>query len=139
MLCSFVGSEPPIELLRLCSYLNITRTPPDDQDRRCHQYLEGRPTEIIAQGWLHTTDLTIDYLPLGALKPYARNARTHSRKQVRQIADSIRTFGFTSPLLIDASNMILAGHGRLAAAQVLGMDAVPCVRLEAMTPAQKKA
>ena len=55
-------------------------------------------------------------------KPYPRNARTHSRKQIRQIADCIQEFGFTNPLLIDKDNMILAGHGRLEAAKLLGMD-----------------
>ena len=84
-------------------------------------------------------DLHIEYLPLGSLKPYPRNARTHSQKQIRQIADSIKTFGFTNPLLIDKDGMILAGHGRLEAARLLGMAKVPCVRLETMTPAQKQA
>lgn len=64
-------------------------------------------------------DLQIDYLPTTSLSAYPRNARTHSKKQVRQIADSIRQFGFTNPLLIDGGNMILAGHGRLAAAKML--------------------
>jgi hypothetical protein len=50
----------------------------------------------------------------GSLRPYPRNARTHSKKQVRQIAKSIRRFGFTAPVLIDRANMILAGHGRVA-------------------------
>ncbi|WP_421696629.1 ParB N-terminal domain-containing protein [Aestuariivirga sp.] len=81
----------------------------------------------------------MEYLPLGALKPYPRNARTHSRKQVRQIANSIEEFGFTNPLIIDGGNMILAGHGRLEAAKVLGLSEVPCVRLDTMTPAQKRA
>ncbi len=84
-------------------------------------------------------DLEIEYLPAGALTPYPRNARSHSRKQVRQIADSIEAFGFTNPILIDKHGMILAGHGRLEAARLLGLDKVPCVRLEHMTPAQKKA
>ena len=84
-------------------------------------------------------DLEIDYLPLGALTPYPRNARTHSRKQIRQIADSIESFGFTNPLLIDSRRTILAGHGRLEAARLLGLDKVPCVRLDHMTSAQQKA
>jgi DNA modification methylase len=84
-------------------------------------------------------DLHIEYLPLEALQPYPRNARTHSRKQIRQIAESIRQFGFTNPLLIDKACMILAGHGRLAAAKLLGMERVPCVRLEHMSPEQKRA
>ena len=83
--------------------------------------------------------LRIEYLTPSSLIPYTRNARTHSKKQIRQIADSIRQFGFTNPLLIDKDNMILAGHGRLAGAQLLAIDRVPCVRLENMSPAQKKA
>ena len=71
------------------------------------------------------TILEIEYRPTGALRPYPRNARTHSRKQIKQIADSIRQFGFTNPLLIDKSDMILAGHGRLAAAELLAMATVP--------------
>ena len=85
------------------------------------------------------SELHIEYLDVKSLVPYARNARTHSRKQIRQIADSIKQFGFTNPLLIDKANMILAGHGRLAAAELLGMSEVPCVRLEHMTPVQKRA
>jgi DNA modification methylase len=83
--------------------------------------------------------LDIEYLPTKTLHRYSRNARTHSNKQIKQIADSIRQFGFTNPLLIDKDNVILAGHGRLAAAELLGLDSLPCVRLEHMIPAQKKA
>lgn len=85
------------------------------------------------------TQLVVQYLSLGRLKPYPKNARTHSRKQVRQIADSIRTFGFTNPILIDGSDTILAGHGRVEAAKLLGLVEVPCVRLEHMSPQQKRA
>ena len=81
----------------------------------------------------------IELVPLARLKPWARNARTHSKKQIRQIAKSIETFGFTNPALIDAADMILAGHGRVEAAKLLGMDAIPCVRLEHMTQGQKRA
>lgn len=70
------------------------------------------------------SELQIEYIPTGALRPYARNARTHSRKQIRQIADSIQQFGFTNPILIDKDNTVLAGHGRLVAAQ-LADDVVP--------------
>ena len=79
------------------------------------------------------------HIDVHQLRPWSRNARTHSRKQVRQIADSITTFGFTNPVLIDRENTILAGHGRVEAAKLLGMGAVPCLRLEHMTPAQKRA
>ena len=82
---------------------------------------------------------SIEMLPVGALRPWARNARTHTKKQLRQIANSIRTFGFTNPVLIDADNVILAGHGRVEAARMIGMDEVPCVRLENMTAEQKRA
>ena len=83
--------------------------------------------------------LVVEYLDLGSMIPSPRTARTHSRKQIRQIADSIKAFGFTNPVLIDDSRMILAGHGRVEAARLLGMDKVPCVRLEYMTPAQKRS
>jgi len=85
------------------------------------------------------TELAVVYISLGLLKPHPKNARTHSRKQVRQIADSIRTFGFTNPILIDGSDTILAGHGRVEAAKLLGLVEVPCVRLEHMSPQQKRA
>ena len=83
--------------------------------------------------------LHITYLPLGALTRNARNARTHSRKQIRQIAAYIQEFGFTNPILIDNENMVLAGHGRLAAARSLNMEKVPCIRIEEMSLAQKRA
>ncbi|OWK20916.1 hypothetical protein AJ88_24280 [Mesorhizobium amorphae CCBAU 01583] len=73
------------------------------------------------------------------MKPYAHNARTHSRKQVKQIADSIKAFGFANPVLLDQEDTILAGHGRVEAAKLLKMDRVPCVRLETMTTQQKRA
>lgn len=81
----------------------------------------------------------IEQIAPDRLKPWARNARTHSKKQIRQISESIRTFGFTNPVLIDATNIILAGHGRVEAAKLIGMEQVPCVRLEGMTPDQKRA
>jgi len=85
------------------------------------------------------TDLVIENLAPEGLVPWARNARTHSKMQVRQIADSIETFGFTNPVLIDDETRILAGHGRVQAAKLLGLATVPCVRLSSMTPAQKRA
>ena len=71
-------------------------------------------------------DLHIEMLPAAQLRPYAKNARTHSRKQVKQIAESIRTFGFTNPVLIDNANTILAGHGRVEAAKLLGIARCWC-------------
>jgi ParB-like nuclease domain len=66
-------------------------------------------------------DLVIEYFKLAELQSQRRNARTHTKKQIRQIADSIRTFGFTNPILIDDEKITLAGHGRIEAAQSLGM------------------
>jgi len=74
-----------------------------------------------------------------ALKPYPRNARTHSKKQKRQIAESIRRFGFTNPLLIDDANQIIAGHGRLEAAKILGWSTVPTLRLSHLSDEEKRA
>ena len=89
---------------------------------------------------MHTeNNLIIAYQLISKLQPYPRNARTHSKKQIRQIAKSIETFGFTNPVLTDDQNMILAGHGRVEAARLLGMTAVPTVTLSSMTAAQKRA
>ncbi|MCA0930065.1 site-specific DNA-methyltransferase [Ruegeria profundi] len=82
---------------------------------------------------------SIETVQIKNLKPWARNARTHSKKQVRQIADSIKQFGFTNPVLIDEGGTILAGHGRVAAAQLLDMHDVPCLRFDHMTEAEKRA
>lgn len=84
-------------------------------------------------------DLKVEYWPLQRLRPYARNPRTHSEDQVARIAESIATFGFTNPILVDDEGGLIAGHGRLMAAQQLGLDAVPVIRLADMTPAQRRA
>lgn len=73
------------------------------------------------------------------LIPFASNSRTHSDAQVAQIAASIREFGFTSPILIDGDNTIIAGHGRLLAARKLGMEEVPTIVLDHLTKAQQRA
>jgi DNA modification methylase len=87
----------------------------------------------------HYNNLQIESLPLVLLKPYARNPRTHSPKQIQQIANSIREFGFTNPVLIDADGGVIAGHGRIEAAKALGITQVPTLRLDRMTEAQKRA
>lgn len=83
-------------------------------------------------------DLEIVQLPVAELVPYAGNARTHSEHQVGQIAKSIRTFGFTNPILIGADGVIIAGHGRLYAAQSLGLELVPTIRLGHLTPIEAR-
>lgn len=83
--------------------------------------------------------LKIEYLPLGKLLRYAKNSRTHSDEQVDQLVNSIREFGFTNPVLIDEKNELIAGHGRLAAAEILELDKVPAIRLSNLSEKQKKA
>ena len=79
----------------------------------------------------------IELWPVDRLRPYERNPRTHSDDQVAQLAASMVEFGFTNPILVDDSNGILAGHGRLLAARQLGLSEVPVVRLEHLSEAQK--
>lgn len=84
-------------------------------------------------------DLTIETMPVSALEPYARNPRRHTKQQIRQIAKSIETFDWTNPILIDGSGGVIAGHGRLEAAKLLGLERVPTIRLADMTEAQVRA
>jgi DNA modification methylase len=83
--------------------------------------------------------MIIEQLAVDGLIPYARNSRTHDDAQVAQIAASIREFGFTNPVLVDANGGIIAGHGRVLAARKLSMAEVPCIRLDYMTETQRKA
>lgn len=78
-------------------------------------------------------------LPVNVLIPYVNNARTHSAEQINKIRASLREFGFVNPLIIDRDNNVIAGHGRLEAAKAEGYTEVPCVFVEEMTEAQKKA
>lgn len=83
--------------------------------------------------------LKIQYKPIQDLIPYARNSRTHSDAQVSQIAASIKEFGWTNPVLLDGENGIIAGHGRVLAAQKLGESEVPTIELSHMDENQKRA
>jgi DNA modification methylase len=83
--------------------------------------------------------MKIEYTLVRELRPYPNNARTHSKKQVRQIASSIEKFGFCNPVLIDDGKQTIAGHGRLEAAKLLGIDAVPTCRLSHLSDADKRA
>ena len=85
------------------------------------------------------TDLKVEYKNIKELIPYCNNSRTHSDEQVLQIASSIKEFGFTNPVLIDGQGGIIAGHGRIMAAQKLKMDEVPTITLNDLSEAQKKA
>lgn len=84
-------------------------------------------------------DVKIKLVSVDELIPYVRNARTHSQDQVAKIAGSIKEFGFTNPILVDGANGIIAGHGRLAAARLLGLKRVPAIELGHLSDAQKRA
>jgi DNA modification methylase len=83
--------------------------------------------------------IAIEPMPIASLRPDPGNARTHSKKQIRQIADSIRRFGFNNPVLVGEDGGIIAGHGRVEAAKLLGLDSVPTVRLAHLNAAQRRA
>lgn len=85
------------------------------------------------------SDINIEYRSTAEITPYARNSRTHSDEQVAQVAASIKEFGWTNPILVDETNTIIAGHGRLMAAQRMGMAEVPTITLANLTEAQKRA
>jgi DNA modification methylase len=85
------------------------------------------------------TDLQVTDRPIDSLKPYTRNARSHSKRQIRQIADSITRFGWTNPVLVDGDGGIIAGHARVEAAIHLGLKEVPTIRIEDLTEAEKCA
>lgn len=85
------------------------------------------------------SDNTITCLPLEALAPYKRNAKLHPLKQIRQIANSIRQFGFINPIIIDDKHEIIAGHGRFEAAKLLKLDKVPSIRVEHLSEEEVRA
>jgi ParB-like chromosome segregation protein Spo0J len=87
---------------------------------------------------LHS-DMQITHRNVTDLIPYARNSRTHSDGQVAQIAASIKEFGWTNPILVDAEGVVIAGHGRLLAARKLGHTEVPTIELSELTETQKRA
>ncbi len=83
--------------------------------------------------------LAVVYRPVSSPKPDPRNARTHSKRQIDQLVQSIREFGFTNPVLIDEGGLLIAGHGRLRAAKQIGLAEVPTITLEGLSDAQKRA
>ena len=84
-----------------------------------------------------TTEMQL--IPLGKLVPYVNNARTHSPEQLAKLRSSLREFGFINPVIIDWDFNVIAGHGRIAAAKEEGITEVPCVFVDYLTEAQKKA
>jgi ParB-like chromosome segregation protein Spo0J len=85
------------------------------------------------------TKLAIKYKKTADLVPYANNSRLHDETQVAQLVASIQEFGFTNPVLLDGANGIIAGHGRVLAAEIIGMDTVPAIELSYLTETQKQA
>ena len=83
--------------------------------------------------------LSIEYKATGELIPYVNNSRTHSELQIQQVASSIKEFGFTNPILIDEEGGVIAGHGRLLAAQMMNYGDVPTITLKGLTDSQRKA
>ncbi len=83
--------------------------------------------------------MQIETIPLHALRPYRRNARTHSKLQIKKIAASIKRFGFTNPILVSDDYEIVAGHGRFEAAKLVGLAGVPVVRLSHLTEDERRA
>jgi DNA modification methylase len=100
-----------------------------------HEYKRVKPAELA----VNQRDMEIICRPLAALKPDSANPRRHSKKQLQQIAKSISIFGFNVPILVDREGNVIAGHGRLLACRELGIDEVPTVCLDHLTPAQVRA
>jgi hypothetical protein len=142
---------------RICRSVEIAPEYVDVAIKRFQQNHPGVPVTLMATGqsfdevaaerwpprrrgdgmnWLADK---IEQWPTAKLLPYARNARTHSDDQVAQIAASIAEFGFTNPILAGSDGIIVAGHGRLAAAQKLGLEMVPVVVLDHLSPTQRRA
>jgi ParB-like chromosome segregation protein Spo0J len=85
------------------------------------------------------TSLNIVHRDIATLLPAARNARTHPKKQIRQLANSLREYGFVVPILCDAETRIVSGHGRVEAAKLLGIDRVPTIQIDHLTPEQLRS
>jgi ParB-like chromosome segregation protein Spo0J len=84
-------------------------------------------------------NMQIEWVGIGSIKPYAKNARTHSADQVDQIAESIRRFGWTNPILVGDDGIVVAGHGRLMAAKKMGEKKVPIIKLSHLDADQRRA
>ena len=94
---------------------------------------------VIEVGFRSMRPLKVVYKDPAQLLVCNRNPRTHTSRQIKQIATSIKQFGFVNPVLIDGSDTIIAGHGRVEAAKLLGMRDIPTVRVDHLTPAQIRA
>ncbi len=106
-----------------------------------HVRKRSRPisTSAVALDWAVSRQISIEYRAVTSLAPAQRNARTHSKKQIGQLAASFRQFGFVNPIIIDRGGNIVAGHGRYQAAQLLGMEMVPTICIDHLTAEQVRA
>src|SRR4029077_886191 len=107
-------------------------------------YLGATRVTLIQNGHERLTTMKfpsrlIQFWPLERLIPYENNPRTHSHKQVKQIARSLKKFGFVNPLIVDENSGLLAGHGRLLAARQLGLTEVPVIAVDHLTEIEKRA
>ncbi len=98
-----------------------------------------RTPEAVSNAACLLRELSIEQCKLSSLSKNRRNARTHSKRQIQAIADSIRAFGFANPILIDENGLILAGTGRAAAAELLGLQSVPTIKIADLSEAQQRA
>ena len=88
---------------------------------------------------MNKTTTDFELVDINKLIPYVNNARTHSKEQIQKLRSSLREFGFINPVIIDKEYNVIAGHGRIAAAKEEGIQQVPCVYVDYLTEAQKKA
>ena len=105
------------------------------RNRTASALTEAEARQLHAQ----VSNLTIELVPIASVKPNPRNAREHPSRQIALIAANIRKFGFCHPAVVDETNMLLAGHGRLAAAHLLNLEEIPVLRLPNLSPQQKRA
>lgn len=119
----------------------VARMAPEPEARRpksdpeAAEKVVDNPNDLPKKG----VSNNVEFKNITSLRPYERNARVHSKKQISQIAKSIKTFGFLNPIVIDAAGTIIAGHGRFEAAKLLGLRVVPMILAEHLTEAQKRA
>jgi hypothetical protein len=106
----------------------------DKEDLLVNTQLQSQNANAAGQ-----VPLQVRLTPIDTLKPDPANPRRHSPKQIRQLANSVETFGFNVPLLIDGNGQVIAGHGRLAACRRLGWVEVPCIRVDHLSETQRRA
>jgi ParB-like chromosome segregation protein Spo0J len=109
-----------------------SKKPASDRQNETYNQVSERETARNSKGGFRQ-------LPLGRIRPNPHNARTHSAKQIRQIANSIAAFGFTNPLLVSEDIEVIAGHGRYEAAKLLGLPNAPVIIVPGLSPAKRRA